>query len=81
MKTQTLIILIGVSFLIGLCVLLVNPQYRIDENLKSNADYFAGIEEQMDPDEQPESISSNVDDTVTKNELDELARELVPDTR
>lgn len=38
-----LIILVGVAFLSGLCVLFMVPGYNVSGNLTSNADYYPGI--------------------------------------
>lgn len=32
------------AFLLGLVVLIFNPEYRFDENIRSNRDYYSAVE-------------------------------------
>jgi hypothetical protein len=47
MRAEALVVMLAIAVLGGLLVLLLFPDYRIDEILQSNADYFPPPDEEV----------------------------------
>lgn len=58
-----ILLLIFAALLVGVAVLVVNPQYRVDKNLDSNRNYYPGIVTEVSADTlEPKSKEVDLDD-------------------